>query len=94
MFSKAFSRNPVLDNKYFALSKLKAFVDKNFKIAKMMEFFPDRVENCVKRRKLWLPAFSPFLAICSKAFFIRIMKTRDCLVKGDGCQHGSLLGKG
>ena len=36
---------------------------------------------CWKRRKCWLPAFSPFPTVFSKFFFFRIIKNRDCVVK-------------
>ena len=32
-----------------------------------------------KRRKCWLPAFSPFPTMFSKAFFLSVIKTRDSL---------------
>ena len=34
-----------------------------------------------KRRKCWLPAFSPFPTMFSKDFFLRVVKSRDCVVK-------------
>ena len=48
-----------------------------------MIFHLDRQENILeKRRKCWLPAFSPFLTMFSKGFFCRAVKTRDCFGKG------------
>ena len=42
----------------------------------------DRVtKHCGKRRKCWLPAFSPFPTVFSKAFFFRVVKSWDCVVK-------------
>ena len=42
----------------------------------------DRVENIVgKRRKCWLPEFSPFLTMFSMGFFLRVVKSRYCVVK-------------
>ena len=38
-------------------------------------------KHCGKRRKCWLPAFSPFFTMFSKAFFFRVVKSRDCVVK-------------
>ena len=35
-----------------------------------------------KSRKWWLPAFSPFPTVFSKGFFFRVVKSRNCLVKG------------
>ena len=34
-----------------------------------------------KKRKCWLPAFSPFCTMFSKAFFLRVIKTQVCVVK-------------
>ena len=34
-----------------------------------------------KGRKCWLPAFSPFLTMFLKASFLRVVKSRDCVVK-------------
>ena len=63
------------------VTKLKAFADdKN--VAQMLITDFDRVENFAgKRRKCWIPAFSPFPAMFSKGFFLRIGKSRDCVVK-------------
>ena len=38
-------------------------------------------KHCGKRRKCWLPAFSPFSTMFSKAFFSRGVRSRDCMVK-------------
>ena len=38
-------------------------------------------KHCGKRRKCWLPAFSPFLSVFSKGFFIKVVKTWDCVVE-------------
>ena len=37
--------------------------------------------NCGKRRKCWLPAFSPFPTMFSEGFFPRVIKSWDCVVK-------------
>ena len=63
-------------------SKFKAFADDKINVAEMMIFLSDRVENIVgKRRKCWLPVFSQFPTMFSKAFFFRVVKSRDCVVK-------------
>ena len=36
--------------------------------------FENGRKHCGKRRKCWLPAFSPFPTILSKAFFLRVVK--------------------
>ena len=38
-------------------------------------------KHCEKRRKCWLPAFSPFPTMFSKDFFHWAVKSRDCVVK-------------
>ena len=45
------------------------------------------VEICIsrkhfgKRRKCWLPAFSPFPKVFSKASCLKVIESRDCVVK-------------
>ena len=63
------------------LSKLKAFADDKCD-SKKPKFTFGRVEkHCGKRRKCWLPAFSPFPNMFSKAYFLRVVTSRDCVVK-------------
>ena len=38
-------------------------------------------KNSRKRIKCWLPAFSPFPTMFSKAFFFRVFKSQDCAVE-------------
>ena len=72
--------NPLPDDKILDVIKLKAFPDDNLNVA-MMTIPPfDRVENSGKRRKCWLPAFSTFPTMFSKAFFFRVVKSQDCVV--------------
>ena len=48
----------------------------------MMTFVFDRVEIIAgKRRKCWLPTFSPFPTILSNSFLLRVVKSRDCVVE-------------
>ena len=46
------------------------------------------MKHCEKRRKCWLPAFSPFPTIFSRAFFFKDVKSRDSVVKSQA--HFSL----
>ena len=47
-----------------------------------------------KRRKCWLPAFSPFPKMFSKTFFLGVVKSRDCVVKRlDGITFDNRLAK-
>ena len=43
--------------------------------------FQHAIKQCRKRRKCWSPAFSPFPTMFSKVFYLRVVKTRNCLVK-------------
>ena len=38
-------------------------------------------KNCEKRRKCWLPAFSPFCSMISKAYYFMAVECRDCVLK-------------
>ena len=61
---------PLPHDEILAVSKLIAFAGDNFNVAKLVEFFFERLENIVgKRRKCWLPAFSPFPTMFSKGCF-------------------------
>ena len=37
-------------------------------------------KHCGKRRKCWLPAFSPFPTMFSKGIFLKAVKSRNCFV--------------
>ena len=39
-------------------------------------------KQCEKRRKCWLPAFSPFPTMFSNGLIFREVKSRDSVVKG------------
>ena len=65
--------------------KMKAFAaDKIDATEKLIFFFFLRKgrKHYVKRRKCCLPAFFPFPTTFSKGFFLRVVKSRDCVVKG------------
>ena len=38
-------------------------------------------KHCEKRRKCWLPAFFQFPIMFSKGYFLRVVKSRDWVVK-------------
>ena len=71
------------NGKFLDWSKLKAFADAKLNLAEKLKFVLGRVEkkHCGKRRKCWLPAFSPFPTMVSKGFFPSVVKGRDCVVK-------------
>ena len=74
--------NSLPSNKILGSSKLKAFADYKIKVIENLEFVLRRVENIVGKRKKWLPAFSPFPTMFSIGFFLRGVKSRDCVVMG------------
>ena len=64
-------------------SKPNAFADYKMNVAQMTIVVFNRVENIVgKRRKFWLLAFFPFSQCFQKPSNFRLVKTRDCVVKG------------
>ena len=73
--------NPLPDDKILDWSKLKALAyDKKKNVTKKLKFVLGMVENMRRRRKCWLPAFSPFFTMFSKGFFFRVVKSWDCRV--------------
>ena len=53
--------NSLPNDKILDQSRLKAFADDTIKVTQKLKFVLGWVENIVgKRRKCWLPAFSPF----------------------------------
>ena len=89
--------NPFPDDKILDWSKFKSFADDiKKKLLKMMIFVFDRVKKhwgrgVGVRRICWLPAFSPFPSMCSKGFLIRVVKSRDCVVKSFKLRYDTLL---
>ena len=78
----AIQRNAVPNRNFFDRSQLKAFADNENKCNLKKEIlFGMGGKHCGKRRKCWLPAFSPFPTMFSKAFFSRGVKSRDCVGK-------------
>ena len=72
--------NYLPDDKSLDWSKLKAFADDKFKLAQMMNFVFDRVENIVgKGENAGFSALSLFPTMFSKAFFLGVVKSWDCV---------------
>ena len=60
-------------------SKVKTFADNKIIVNEKLKFwFEKGTKHCGKRRKCWLPVFSPFPTMFSKALHFRIGKSRDC----------------
>ena len=70
------------NDKILDQSKWKAFADDKVNVAEKLKFvFGKGRKHCGKRRKCWLPAFSLFLTMFSKGFFIKVVKSRNCVEK-------------
>ena len=66
----------------FRLVHIESIRRRQNKCDRKLKFVLGRVEkHCGKRRKCWLPAFSPFSTMFSKGFFSKVVKSRDCVVK-------------
>ena len=75
--------NPLPNDNFFDWSKLKELADNKIDVTENLKFVFGRAENIVgKRKKCWLPAFSPFPTVFSKGFFPGVVKSQDCVVKG------------
>ena len=62
--------------------KLKGFADVKINVTKKIEIsFSEGRKHCGKRRKCWLPAFSPFPRMFSKGFLFSVFKSWDFVVR-------------
>ena len=74
--------NSLPNDKISEDSKLKASADKEINVTeKLKDFFWKGRNQCGKRRKCWLPAFSPFPTMFSKGLFFKVVKSRDYVVE-------------
>ena len=80
-----FFLNSLPNDKILNVTKLKTLVDDKFKVAKLKISLFDREENTGKRRKCWLPAFSPIPTVFSKDFFFETVE--NILVKGEDAHY-------
>ena len=66
--------NSLPNNKITHWFKLKALADNKLTMNQKLDFvFGKGRKHCGKRRKCWLPAFSPFPKMFSKGFFPRVI---------------------
>ena len=89
--------NSLPNNKILDPSKFKAFADdKERCYPKIKICFGKTRKHCGKRRKCWLPVFSPCPTMFLKGFFHRVIKSQDCVVKGFETKQGGgrVFGKG
>ena len=75
------STKSLLNDKVLDKSKLKAFADDKINVIKKLKFLLESRKHCGRRRKCWLPAFSPLSTMFSKALICRAAKTTDCMGK-------------
>ena len=66
--------NSLPNDKFLDWSKLEAFADNKTNVTLNRNSFWDGGKRCGKRRKCWLPAFSPFHTIFSKLSFPEVLK--------------------
>ena len=95
MFSRAFSFGVVKSrvvwyrvNSFFFYTLAN---DKILDYPKLKPFADDKI-NVTQKWKL--PAFSPFPTMFSKAFFFRVDKSRDCVVKSESSSYKNATGQG
>ena len=75
--------NSLPNDKILDWSKFKALADDKIKVLKMMIFVFDRVENIMgKEGNAGYQLFLLFPQFFHKAFYFRVVKSRDCVVKG------------
>ena len=71
---KSWDYNSLPNDRILDWVKLKGFEDDKFDTTKLMKSVCDKIENIEgKRRKYWLPAFSPFPSRFSKGFYVRVV---------------------
>ena len=76
-FGKELKCETVLD-----WSKLKEFVGSNFNMTQELIFILESQKILFEKMKCWLEAFSPFHTIFGKIFFLWVIISQDCVVKG------------
>ena len=70
-------------------AKLRAHSDDNLIVAEVMIPVSNKTENIAGKGENAVPAVSPFPAVFLKYLFCRIVKGRDCVVKG--CYFSMIL---
>ena len=62
---------------------MKIFAEDKTNVTEKVKFVSERVENVVGNGdKCWLPALSPIPTMDSELFFVRVVKSQDCVAKG------------
>ena len=70
--------NPLPEDKILDRSNLKGFAEDKIDVTEKLKFVLGRVENIVGKGE---NAGSPFPTMFSKGFFLRVVKSLDCVVK-------------
>ena len=84
--------NLLSTDKILDRSELKAFADDKIIVTKRLKFGMRKGgKHCGKRRKCWLPAFSPFPTMFSEGYLLSVIKRRDCVVKGYPLRDSNIL---
>ena len=81
MFQKTSSRDPLPNDIILDCPNSKHLRQQNKCDSKTEICFGKGRNHDWKRRKCWLPAFSPFPIMFPKGYFLRVFKSRDCVVK-------------
>ena len=64
----------------FRLVQIESICRRQIECDRIIEiYFWKGRKHCGKRRKFWLPAFSPFPTMFSKGLFLKVVKSRDCV---------------
>ena len=80
LFSAAFNSSP--NNKFLDWSNLKELADDNINMIINLKFVLGRVENTVgKGENAGYQHFLLFPTMFSKGFYLRVLKSQDCVVK-------------
>ena len=75
------NREPFTKRQIVRLLQIDVFADNKIHNIKKIDICVEKGrKHCRKRRKCWLPAFSPFPTVFSKGFFLKVVKSRDCVV--------------
>ena len=74
--------NGKFNQKSLGFNQIERIADGKLNVILMLIPLFDRVENIMeKRRKCWLPAFSPFPIMFLKYLFHRVLESQECVVK-------------
>ena len=71
--------NSLTNDKFLDWSKVKSLADDKINVTEKFKFVLGRVENIMGKEE---NADSPFPIMFSKGLFVRVIKSRDCVVKG------------